>query len=229
MSRKAPPCPPLIGNPVADTRLLHKPKDTPLSKQSTTTSLSDPEIVNSDDTNNHSSTIMDYNVQFKSKNNSTTTVDDESQGRDDNYSSNDELSYIEDQPEFISHGDDHEELPSEQLSAFGSNQTVDDAGETIAESPRVHDYTNIRTIDATETLLRWLRNSKVCKSRGNEILKLIKSWLPVPVNLPSKPEDLLSSSGVLNNFNKRTVCVLCETILPNSAIKCHNCPNSESK
>ncbi|CAF1640768.1 unnamed protein product [Didymodactylos carnosus] len=84
------------------------------------------QIANNNDTNIHSSTIMDYNVQFKSKNNSTITVGDESQGRVDNFSSDDELSYIEDQPEFISYGDDQEELLSEQLSAFGSNQTVDD-------------------------------------------------------------------------------------------------------
>ncbi|CAF4477589.1 unnamed protein product [Didymodactylos carnosus] len=121
-----------------------------------------------------------------------------------NESEDDEPFFIEDQPEFISLDEDYREgMTIEQsgvdLHSYRSNE---DDSKMVVDLPRLHHYTNVHTHGAVDTLLCWLRALRVCKSHGDEIVKIIRSWLPVPNNLPSTLERLLSSSNVLNNFNK---------------------------
>ncbi|CAF1205984.1 unnamed protein product [Didymodactylos carnosus] len=85
------------------------------------------------------------------------------------------------------------------LHSYRSNE---DDSKMVVDPPRLHHYTNVRTRDAIDTLLCWLRASKVCKFHDDGIVKIIRSWLPVPNNLPSTLEGLLSSgnSGGLSDI-----------------------------
>jgi hypothetical protein len=50
---------------------------------------------------------------------------------------------------------------------------------------RLHHFTNMLTSEYCHRLLRTLRNAKICKSQCNPVIKLLKSGLPEPNNMPS--------------------------------------------
>ena len=93
---------------------------------------------------------------------------------------------------------------------------------TIQET-RLHYFTNVLTNEYCQTLLRTLRDAKVCKSQCNTVIKLLKAALPEPNNMPSSLKQLLSVMNVENLFVKKKVCIACEHEVPTEETFCSQC------
>jgi hypothetical protein len=106
----------------------------------------------------------------------------------------------------------------------------DDTDVAVAELPlittpetRLHHFTNIPTNEYCQTLLRTLQDAKICKSQCNAMIKLLKSALPEPNNMPSSLKQLLSAMNVENLFVKKRVCITCEHEVPTEQNFCNQC------
>ena len=93
---------------------------------------------------------------------------------------------------------------------------------TIPET-RLHYFTNILTNEYCRNLLRMLRDAKICKSQCNAMIKLLKSALPEPNNMPSSLKQLLSAMNVENLFVKKKVCIPCGHEVPTEQTFCNQC------
>lgn len=106
----------------------------------------------------------------------------------------------------------------------------DETDVAVAELPlittpetRLHYFTNILTNEYCQSLLRTLRDAKICKSQCNAVIQLLKSALPEPNNMPSSLKQLLSAMNVENLFVKKKVCIPCEQEVPTEQIFCNQC------
>ena len=88
----------------------------------------------------------------------------------------------------------------------------------------LHAYTSVKTFAFCRRFLSLIRESNVCKTKSDACLKMIHAILPQPNNLPSSMEKLLLMLNVDKNlFQRRVVCVLCQTELSLNDIRCSNC------
>jgi hypothetical protein len=88
---------------------------------------------------------------------------------------------------------------------------------------RLHYFTNILTNEYCHSLLRTLRDAKICKSQCNAVITLLKSALPEPNNMPSSLKQLLTAMNVENLFVTRKVCIACEREVPTEQNVCNHC------
>lgn len=91
----------------------------------------------------------------------------------------------------------------------------------------LHNYSNASTLDYCESVSSFLRMSNISKSHSTLLLKMVKSYLPVPNNVPSTIEELLSLLNVENLFTKRSVCTLCKNTLNYDETQCVICRSSD--
>ncbi|CAF1237518.1 unnamed protein product [Didymodactylos carnosus] len=106
---------------------------------------------------------------------------------------------------------------------FPTNVSGDNDNRPSIPQQRLHTYTNILTLDYCEDLLGVLRNAHVSKSQSDHIIKLIKSALPIPNNLPNTLKGILSETNINDIFTKRSVCTVCQTDLLYTETTCPKC------
>jgi ribosomal protein L40E len=106
----------------------------------------------------------------------------------------------------------------------------DETNVAVAEYPliitpqtRLHYFTNILTNEYCQTLLRTLRDAKICKFQSNAVIKLLESALSEPNNMLSSLKQLLSAMNVENLFVKKKVCIRCENEVPTEQNFCNQC------
>jgi hypothetical protein len=116
--------------------------------------------------------------------------------------------------------EDNEECPQSDDEDDQSKQQV---------QTRLHNYTDISTLDWCEDLLSFLRKGDVNKSHSTLLLKLVKSVLPVPNNMPSTTEEILSLLNVQDLFTKRSICLLCKQDLNYKETRCSLCQSQDHK
>lgn len=92
----------------------------------------------------------------------------------------------------------------------------------------IHDYTYFRTFDFCQELLRLVRRGNICKTLTEKLLKLIKSGMPVPNQVPSCEQELNMFLNVENLFAKRAVCSQCWHEIFVTDSDCRNCCSIES-
>ena len=109
-------------------------------------------------------------------------------------------------------------------SSDESNQECEDRTES-----RLHNHTNISTLDCCKDLSSFLRKANVNKSHSSSLLSLIKSLLPVPNNMPCSTKDLLSLLGVRDLFVKRSVCLGCKQYFEYGKKQCPLCHTFDEK
>ena len=88
---------------------------------------------------------------------------------------------------------------------------------------RLHYFTNVLTNEYCHSLLRTLRDAKICKSQCNAVITLLKSALPEPNNMPSSLKQLLTAMNVENLFVTRKMCIACEREVPTQQNVCNHC------
>lgn len=118
----------------------------------------------------------------------------------------------------------------------------------------LHHYTSLSCISFSKNLIDFIRKANISKSHSEHLIKLIRSALPQPNNLPKNYTDLLDllsgnrclflnhtknilliffyrlkypvmSVLVENIFNKRMVCVKCKIDLLTTSNECLKCKN----
>ena len=94
---------------------------------------------------------------------------------------------------------------------------------------QLHQYTNILLNDVCIKFLQFIRQSQISKLSANKLLVFIKSLLPTPNSVPSNMNNLLAHLNILDYFEKRTVCTLCQRILQYNQTKCNDCLAAETK
>ncbi|CAF1468920.1 unnamed protein product, partial [Didymodactylos carnosus] len=118
-------------------------------------------------------------------------------------SEDDEPFFIEDQPEFISLDEDYREgMTIEQsgvdLHSYRSNE---DDSKMVVDPPRLHHYTNVRIHNAVDTLLCWLRASKVCKSHDVALIYDANYYLLLTSILQRISNDINEYKQVISSGN----------------------------
>ncbi|CAF2038029.1 unnamed protein product [Rotaria magnacalcarata] len=108
------------------------------------------------------------------------------------------------------------------------SNNADDQNQKLITSS-LHNYTNISMLDYCEDLSAFLRKASINKSHSTLLLKMIKSFLPVPNNVPSTIEELLLLLNVENLFTKRSICTLCNENLNYNATQCLLCQSLDKK
>jgi Protein of unknown function (DUF1258) len=107
-------------------------------------------------------------------------------------------------------------------SSDDSDEECEDRTDT-----RLHDHTNVSTLDCCKDLSSFLRKANV--NNSSSLLRLIKSLLPVPNNMPCSTENLLSLLGVRDLFVKRAVCLACKQYFEYGKKQCPLCQTLDEK
>jgi hypothetical protein len=128
--------------------------------------------------------------------------------------------------EQILNDDYDDDVNSDDLDA---NKFIDellgdnDCENSCTDQLPLHGFTSISTKSYCVQLLKLLRDANVCKSHTKRFISLIQSILPLPNNLPSTLDDLLSLLNIENFFIKRSVCLICKNDLGYHEKKCTKC------
>ena len=94
----------------------------------------------------------------------------------------------------------------------------------------LHAHTDTRTDTFCYRLLRLFREAGLSKTERRKFLDLIHTALPIPNNLPSNINKLLSMLEIKHNlFRKRKICIFCYHNLPEDTSFCPECPTSSEK
>ena len=109
-----------------------------------------------------------------------------------------------------------------------SSDDSDEVHEALSKR-RLHPHTNVTILDVCKDLSKFLRQANVNKSHSSSLLKLIKSLLPVPNNMPCSTESLLSLLGARDLFVKRAVCLLCHQYFDYGCRQCPLCLVGDEK
>ena len=121
-------------------------------------------------------------------------------------------------------------LDEGEEASFYDDADIDSAELPLSTIPntRLHHFTNILTNEYCQTLLRTLRGARICKLQCNAVIKLLKSALPEPNNMPSTLKQLLSAMNVENLFSQRKVCISCEHAVLAEQKFCSQCRTVDS-
>lgn len=92
---------------------------------------------------------------------------------------------------------------------------------------RLHNFTNIKTKNYCEILLKTLRDARLSKAQSNKLISLLKLALPEPNNMPSSLKELLSMNEIEDIFLKRRVCVLCASEVSYELERCNTCLSND--
>lgn len=127
---------------------------------------------------------------------------------------------------------DHESTHKETFIDNYDEYSVSDIDEKQNDQitmSTLHQFTSTSVLTFCEELTAIFRRANVNKSHSSLLMKLVKSILPVPNNMPSSMEELLSQLGVKNLFSRRRVCLLCKQDVEVGQNLCSSCPSSDSR
>ena len=161
-------------------------------------------------------------------------------------SDGDHFDHINNRETFINNGKCTEVVDEKQSDTTTSNDLInlhsvlddmkgssssDSSDDQSVERPktRLHLYTNLSTIDCCEGLSIFLRQANVNKSHSSTLLKLVRSFLPVPNNMPESNEELLSLLNVEDLFTRRSLCLECNQSMNYQDEQCSFCQCVDQK
>lgn len=142
---------------------------------------------------------------------------------------------IEPNDDNCTYGADDYILNDQQNNHFDTDDFVDcstseeDSNEAPTEDSRIHEFTDVKTATYCTDLLNLLRDAGISKSHSKRLIALIKLILPIPNNLPSTMDDLLSFMNIDDLFFKQSVCLICKQYLEYKQNECFTCKHLDDK
>lgn len=94
---------------------------------------------------------------------------------------------------------------------------------------QLHSYTRNETSDVCIELIKLFRDSQISKIQSEKFLLFINNILPTPNSLPRSMKELISILNIEENYQKRSICLLCGRELILKKNECPFCPDFDKK
>ncbi|CAF3352277.1 unnamed protein product, partial [Rotaria sp. Silwood2] len=119
------------------------------------------------------------------------------------------------------------DTPNDEDDMIYNNVDETEGNDLPYSTQLLHPYTSIYTDAFCQRIFYLFRESKLSKREHRKFLDLINDALPIPNNLASNMNRLLSMIQMkVNLFRKRRICLICTYEIANDVCFCPLCPKS---